>query len=139
MPHTRKQACRAHRPARVHMASCAPPRRRPASSPITTAASDLILILLVGCYAPHPQAGVSCASTGACPYGLVCSAATQTCELTDHDGGIRSDPDLAGGLLCPTPASRRVVRIDRRVSIWPRVLRRDADLRAHRSRRRHPI
>src|SRR5690349_10567497 len=41
-------------------------------------------ILLWGCYAPHPQAGAPCAR-GVCPSGLVCSPATQTCEVTATD------------------------------------------------------
>jgi len=39
---------------------------------------------LAACYAPNPQPGAPCAS-GVCPTGLVCSAATNTCERTATD------------------------------------------------------
>lgn len=44
-----------------------------------------VLLLLAACYAPHPGAGSPC-SEGPCPTGLVCSPASQTCELTAVDG-----------------------------------------------------
>ena len=43
-----------------------------------------VLLLLAACYAPHPGAGSPC-SDGPCPPGLVCSPASQTCELTAVD------------------------------------------------------
>jgi hypothetical protein len=42
--------------------------------------------LCVACYAPRPQPGAPCID-GNCPAGLVCAAATQTCEL--EDTGVR--------------------------------------------------
>jgi hypothetical protein len=39
----------------------------------------LVVALCTGCYAPEPRAGAPC-PTGRCPQGLVCSAATSTCE-----------------------------------------------------------
>ena len=45
------------------------------------------LLLLAGCYAAHPGAGSPC-SEGPCPTGLVCSPASQTCELTAIDAGV---------------------------------------------------
>ncbi|NVB76982.1 MAG: hypothetical protein HOV81_01185 [Kofleriaceae bacterium] len=41
---------------------------------------------LVGCYSPQPPAGAPCPD-GACPDGLVCSPATQTCERRAVDAG----------------------------------------------------
>jgi hypothetical protein len=41
----------------------------------------VILLAAIGCYQPHPEAGSMCAGS-ACPSGLVCSPATDTCELT---------------------------------------------------------
>ncbi|MDB4958087.1 MAG: lysyl oxidase-like [Myxococcales bacterium] len=44
--------------------------------------------MLVGCYAPHPQTGAPCGD-GACPGDLVCSPATNTCELSSTiDGAV---------------------------------------------------
>ena len=45
--------------------------------------------LMAACYTPSPPAGSPCPD-GVCPTGLVCSAATQTCEPTsrDPDGGM---------------------------------------------------
>lgn len=48
--------------------------------------------LLVGCYSPKPNAGAPCPD-GVCPSGLVCSPATQTCELTAADAAIAVTPD----------------------------------------------
>lgn len=50
--------------------------------------------LLIGCYSPQPNAGAPCPD-GVCPTGLVCSPATQTCELTaiDSDAAIAPTPD----------------------------------------------
>lgn len=54
--------------------------------------------LLVGCYAPKPPAGAPCAN-GACPAGLVCAPATQTCEVSanpiDAPRGPDAPPDVA--------------------------------------------
>ena len=44
----------------------------------------VVATLLAGCYSPHPQAGAPC-PTGTCPDPLVCSPATQTCEITAVD------------------------------------------------------
>ena len=44
-----------------------------------------------GCYAPHPQPGAPCGS-GSCPAGLVCSPATQTCELHALDAALSDSP-----------------------------------------------
>lgn len=43
-----------------------------------------VLLLAAGCFSPDPQAGAPCGS-GRCPSGLVCSAASNTCERTDVD------------------------------------------------------
>jgi hypothetical protein len=51
--------------------------------------------LLVGCYSPRPPAGAPCPD-GVCPTGLVCSPATQTCELTATDArSPDAPPDVA--------------------------------------------
>lgn len=50
-------------------------------------------VAAVSCYAPQPQPGAPCSSTGACPEGLVCSPASMTCELRALDGG--PPPDVA--------------------------------------------
>jgi hypothetical protein len=48
------------------------------------------------CYAPAPQPGAPC-TNGACPSGLVCAQATQTCELRDStaDAGDETLDDAA--------------------------------------------
>ncbi len=46
------------------------------------AAGALLLGLCAACYAPSPQPGAPCID-GACPTGLICAAATQTCELSE--------------------------------------------------------
>lgn len=51
---------------------------------------------VVGCYSPNPQPGAPCAS-GRCPYPLVCSPATDTCEREAVDAApmIDAPPDAA--------------------------------------------
>ncbi|MFN0253329.1 MAG: hypothetical protein ACKV2T_41045 [Kofleriaceae bacterium] len=51
----------------------------------------VILVLLVGCYAPEPQAGSPCSEEGQCPRPLVCAMTTQTCERTDADAATVVD------------------------------------------------
>lgn len=53
-----------------------------------------LLLGLVGCYAPAPEPGAPCAS-GRCPSGLVCAAATNTCEREDVDAGVRDAIDAS--------------------------------------------
>ena len=50
----------------------------------------LALVVCAGCYAPNVQPGVPCAD-GVCPDGLICSPATDTCELRAIDAGTPSD------------------------------------------------
>jgi len=64
--------------------------------------------MLAGCYAPRPPAGAHCAD-GVCPSGLVCSPATQTCELT------ATDP--ADAALDTPPVLPSSFRYRRRISI----------------------
>ncbi|HSD86562.1 MAG TPA: DUF2341 domain-containing protein [Kofleriaceae bacterium] len=55
--------------------------------------------LLVGCYAPQPPAGAPCPADGICPSGLVCSAATNTCEhanMNPNDGSLDAPHDTVG-------------------------------------------
>lgn len=53
--------------------------------------SGLVALSLgAACYAPSPQPGAPCAN-GACPSGLVCAPATQTCELA---AGVDAAIDL---------------------------------------------
>ncbi len=52
---------------------------------------------VAGCYAPNPQAGSPCPD-GICPSGLVCAAATMTCETSDHDAGADAPPPPADTL-----------------------------------------
>jgi hypothetical protein len=61
----------------------------------------LVVVLVAGCYSPHPQPGAPCAA-GTCPDGLVCSQATRTCELHEldasagpHDAAADGAPDAA--------------------------------------------
>jgi hypothetical protein len=57
----------------------------------------LVVAMVAGCYSPHPQPGAPCAN-GTCPDGLVCSQATQTCELTAIDAPAAPQdaaPDVA--------------------------------------------
>jgi hypothetical protein len=63
-------------------------------------------VLVVGCYAPKPPTGAPCPD-GACPTGLVCSPATQTCELQSTevpDAAVERPADAA------TPAAFRYRR-----------------------------
>lgn len=51
----------------------------------------LVLCVSISCFSPSPQPGSPC-SNGVCPTGLVCAAATQTCELHDSvDSGVIGD------------------------------------------------
>lgn len=51
------------------------------------------VVVIAGCFSAHPAPGAPCADNGACPTGLVCSPATDTCELhaIDIDAGTRLD------------------------------------------------
>jgi len=52
----------------------------------------LVLVLVAaGCYAPSPLPGTPCSPSLACPYGLVCSPATLTCEARAIDAGVVGD------------------------------------------------
>lgn len=56
----------------------------------------LLSVTLAACYSPTPHAGARCAD-GLCPAGLVCSPATDTCELTavEVDGSMMlADADI---------------------------------------------
>lgn len=56
----------------------------------------LLSVALVGCYSPTPHAGARCAD-GLCPAGLVCSPATDTCEVVavELDGSMMlADADI---------------------------------------------
>jgi len=48
---------------------------------------------VAACYSPHPQTGASCPS-GQCPDPLVCSPATQTCELVAIDASTAHDAPI---------------------------------------------
>ncbi len=52
----------------------------------------LIAIGVAGCFTPQPPRGSPCA-TSPCPAGLVCSPATQTCELDPVAVDARPAPD----------------------------------------------
>jgi len=59
------------------------------------AVGTLVLCLGAACYAPTPQPGAPC-TNGACPSGLFCAPATQTCERrerTPADASSSGDPD----------------------------------------------
>jgi hypothetical protein len=45
----------------------------------------MLAAALAGCFSPKPQPGVPCGNGGACPDGLVCAPATNTCETTLGD------------------------------------------------------
>ncbi|HET9989301.1 MAG TPA: hypothetical protein VFQ65_12310, partial [Kofleriaceae bacterium] len=49
-----------------------------------------VIVLLAACYAPHLGSGSPC-SEGPCPAGLVCSPASQTCELVAVDAASLAD------------------------------------------------
>jgi hypothetical protein len=53
--------------------------------------SFALLAAFAGCYSPKAQAGAPCGVGHACPSGLVCSAASQTCELHDIDASVPID------------------------------------------------
>lgn len=55
------------------------------------------LVCVAACYAPNPQAGSPCPD-GICPSGLVCAAATMTCETSDQDAGADAPPPPPDGL-----------------------------------------
>jgi hypothetical protein len=72
----------------------------------------LVFTLFTGCFAPAPVTGSPC-PTGVCPTGLVCSPATQTCEVSAVDASATVDArvlvDAAPGCfgiglvaICPT-------------------------------------
>jgi hypothetical protein len=63
------------------------------------------LTLLAGCYAPHPQTGAAC-PTGVCPEPLVCSPASQTCEVTAVDAPplLRDAPMIDARVDAPRDA-----------------------------------
>ena len=50
----------------------------------------LAILATAGCYGPSVHAGSPCSANEPCPAGLVCSPASQTCELTAAagDGGV---------------------------------------------------
>ncbi len=85
-------------------------------------------VVLIGCYAPHPPAGSPCAN-GVCPSGLVCSPASQTCELVavDAPGGKDAAPgsdarvDAAGdaGMTSPFAYRRRITIQNTSTSMLP--------------------
>jgi len=54
----------------------------------------VVLLVLAGCYAPHPVPGGPCASDGTCPAGLECAAVTGTCELPGGASDAPVGPDL---------------------------------------------
>lgn len=51
----------------------------------------LALVLVTSCYSPQPSPGAPCPD-GACPTGLVCSPATQTCERQALDASVDGLP-----------------------------------------------
>jgi hypothetical protein len=56
-------------------------------------AGSVVVALCAACYAPSPQPGAPCAN-GACPTGLICASATQTCELAEPiDAAVLADDD----------------------------------------------
>lgn len=70
------------------------------------------LLLLSACYSPQPAPGAPCPDH-VCPTGLVCSPATQTCELRAIDAGATFDvpgivdariDGLPDAYVPPTPA-----------------------------------
>ncbi|HEY6035697.1 MAG TPA: hypothetical protein VIV58_15590, partial [Kofleriaceae bacterium] len=59
----------------------------------------LAILATAGCYGPSVHAGSPCSEGEPCPDGLVCSPASQTCELTAvdgsvHDGRTDAPPDV---------------------------------------------
>jgi hypothetical protein len=66
--------------------------------------SWLCIAVLVGCYSARPQAGSPCTADGQCPFGLVCSQATQRCETTSSapDAPIVTDAFISDGCI-PMP------------------------------------
>jgi hypothetical protein len=53
-----------------------------------------VAVAIAACYHPHPQAGAPCPD-GTCPSGLVCSPASQTCELVAIDAAASRDSNVA--------------------------------------------
>jgi hypothetical protein len=52
-----------------------------------------VVLVLVGCYAPHAVPGSPCASDGSCPDGLQCVAATCVAPGTSDDAPVSTMPD----------------------------------------------
>ena len=73
----------------------------------------LAIGLLCACYAPHLPAHAPC-KDGVCPAGLVCSPATQTCEVTATNPADASPADAS-----PTDASPVDARPDARPDASP--------------------
>jgi hypothetical protein len=42
-----------------------------------------LLVVVAGCYSPHPQTGSPCSDTEPCPATLVCSSSSHSCEVTN--------------------------------------------------------
>jgi hypothetical protein len=64
----------------------------------------VFVLAAAGCYSPHPQPGAPCGD-GTCPAGLVCSPATQTCELEAIDAAVDdAPPDSPADATIDAPA-----------------------------------
>lgn len=72
----------------------------------------LAVIVVVGCYAPHPHAGSPC-DDGPCPEGLVCSPRTRTCELHASDAGVA---DTRGRDAVASDAATAVALVQQRTN-----------------------
>ncbi len=72
---------------------------------------QLALVLLVGCYGAKAPAGAPCAPDGSCPAGLVCSPASNTCEVTAVDAPRMIDARPIDAAPPPPLAYRRRITI----------------------------
>jgi hypothetical protein len=62
-------------------------------------------LMVAACYTPHPQAGEPC--DNGCPDGLVCSPASDTCQVTAIDASVDVPPDVPPPAL-PFQYRRRI-------------------------------
>jgi len=81
-----------------------------------------LLLVLIGCYAPHPQEGAPCASNGACPEPLACSMGHCVDRASIHDASADVPPactPIAGTPGMLTAPSIIAPTIDGDLSDWP--------------------
>ena len=75
-------------------------------------------MVLIGCYAPHPPEGAPCASNGACPEPLLCTAGHCERELRPEVDAFACTP-IATGVGVLTAPTIPAPTLDGDLSDWP--------------------